>query len=52
MGKALAMPEARAKLAAVGAEPMHMSADEFAAFMSQEFAVTGEVINAAGIEPS
>ena len=49
---ALAMPSVRTRLAAVGAEPMHMKQDAFAAFMRREFAATADVIKAAGIKPN
>ncbi len=48
---ALAAPEVREKLAKMGAEPMHMSADEFSRFVRAERESATRVVKAAGIKP-
>lgn len=49
--KALADPGVRAKLAALGNEPMDMSPEQFAKFVRDEMATYAVVIKAAGIKP-
>jgi len=50
VARALATPEMRERLAALGAEPMVMTPAEFAAFMRAEMADASKVVKAAGIK--
>ena len=50
VARALATPEMRERLAALGAEPMVMSPSEFSAFMRSEMADSAKVVKAAGIK--
>jgi tripartite-type tricarboxylate transporter receptor subunit TctC len=48
--KVLQMPGVREKLAALGGEPMTMSANEFDAFLHAEIAMNAALVKAAGIK--
>jgi tripartite-type tricarboxylate transporter receptor subunit TctC len=48
--KVLQMPGVREKLAALGGEPMTMSASEFDAFLHAEIAMNAALVKAAGIK--
>ena len=50
VARALATPEMRERLAALGAEPMVMSPSEFSAFMRSEMADSAKVVKAAAIK--
>jgi tripartite-type tricarboxylate transporter receptor subunit TctC len=50
VARALATPEMRERLAALGAEPMVMSPSEFSAFMRSEMADSAKVVKAASIK--
>ncbi|HTP97838.1 MAG TPA: tripartite tricarboxylate transporter substrate binding protein [Casimicrobiaceae bacterium] len=50
VARALATPEMRERLAALGAEPMVMTPAEFAAFMRAEMADASKVVKAASIK--
>jgi tripartite-type tricarboxylate transporter receptor subunit TctC len=50
VGKALATPEVRERLAALGAEPMVMTPAEFRKFMRDEMDDSAKVVKAAGIK--
>ena len=47
--RVLATPEAKERLAALGADAMPMTPAEFKKFVHEEIAVSGKVIKAAGI---
>jgi len=49
--KALHDPKVRDKLAALGFEPMSMTAGEFASHVEKEIAVNAALVKAAGIKP-
>lgn len=51
ISKALKLPDVSARLAALGAEPMPMSAEEFDSFMRKEAVSLAEVMKAAGVKP-
>jgi tripartite-type tricarboxylate transporter receptor subunit TctC len=50
--KALAMPEIRAHLASLGAEPMPMTPAEFDAYLRGEIRDVATIVKAAGIKPN
>lgn len=47
--KAMQLPEVRARIANLGAEPMPMTAEQFDAFLAQEHDVLGKVMRKAGV---
>jgi tripartite-type tricarboxylate transporter receptor subunit TctC len=49
--KALQVPEVRARVAKLGAEPMPMSPEKFDAFIKQQYEELGKVMQAAGAKP-
>lgn len=51
IGKALKEPKVRDKLAALGVEPMTMSAGEFNAYVSKEIGASAALVKAAGLAP-
>lgn len=51
IGKALQVPEVRARVAKLGAEPMPMSPEKFDAFIRQQYEELGKIMQAAGAKP-
>jgi tripartite-type tricarboxylate transporter receptor subunit TctC len=51
IAKALGMPDVKAKLAALGAEPVGNTPAEFAAMIKSESAKWGKIVREAGIKP-
>jgi len=50
VGRAVALPEVRERLAALGAEPMSMAPAEFARFVKSEIEDAARIARAAGIK--
>jgi tripartite-type tricarboxylate transporter receptor subunit TctC len=50
VARAVATPEVKERLAALGAEPMHMTPAEFHKFMASEMDASAKVVKAAGIK--
>jgi len=51
VNKALASPDMRDRLAKLGGEPMHMSPEQYDAFMRKEHDVLGQLMRDAGAKP-
>jgi len=51
LGKIVAMPDVKERLAAAGVEPYHSTPDRFASFIKSEAVRYGQVIKNAGIQP-
>jgi tripartite-type tricarboxylate transporter receptor subunit TctC len=48
--KALRTPEVQDKLAALGCEPMHMTTNEFGAYVHKEIGLNAAIVKAIGLE--